>query len=242
MRIPLAVATCAAVFGLAALYTTSAQAGELCTGPAIAGVPSSADVNAITNGSSCGLTATASPIVAMFMGFSAQDTDSLTLAGVTPNPIFVNNGSTVGSTVSLNVPLGALNFVLNNQTTGLSYNIATPYVNTDNPTSTVYHFADFTFTTGANDAADEALYNLVFLGTPMTAGEFATIESTGGFAAWTFVGVEDLAVAPTDDFNDLVYGFNHLTSTTVPEPLTLSLFGAGIFGISALRRRKKKVA
>jgi hypothetical protein len=243
MRIPLAAATCAAVFGIAALYATSAQAGELCTGPPILGVPAVANPNAITNGSSCGLMANASPIMAMFVGFSAADTDALMLAGVVPDPIFVNRGinaTALGTTISLNVPVGALHFVLNNQTTGLTYNIATPYVNTDNPASTVYHFADFTFKTGANDAADEALYDITFPNVQMTAGEFATIESNGGFVDWTFVGVEDLAVAPTDDWNDLVYGFNNLSGTKVPEPFTLSIFGAGILGLSALRRRKAK--
>jgi hypothetical protein len=43
-------------------------------------------------------------------------------------------------------------------------------------------------------------------------------------------------MAGTDDLNA---GLN-LTGFDVPEPLTLSLFGAGLFGVAAARRRKKR--
>jgi hypothetical protein len=39
-----------------------------------------------------------------------------------------------------------------------------------------------------------------------------------------------------------VYGFVTERVQNVPEPITLSLFGAGLAGAAALRRRKKKVA
>jgi len=39
-----------------------------------------------------------------------------------------------------------------------------------------------------------------------------------------------------------ICGTNHLDATVIPEPLTLSLFGAGLAGAAALRRRKAKKA
>lgn len=244
MRFTLASTSFVAALGMASLFAPSAQAGELCVGPAITGVPAAGDPNNIPNGSSCGLTANNTPILAMFVGFSAADRDLLSLPGVSPNPIFVNQGagaSAIGATISLPVIVGGLNFVLTNETSGNAFTIGTPYTNTDVPGSSVYHFADFTFTTGANDAADEALYNALFPSVQMTAGEFSTIESNGGFANWTFAAVEDRTVVTNDDWNDLIYAFQNVAPSVqgVPEPLTLSLFGAGLAGLSLVRRRRK---
>jgi hypothetical protein len=235
MRIPLSAAACAAVFSVAVLSATSAQAGELCAAPAITGASGT-----ITNGSTCGLTAVISPIQAMFVGFNAADTDTLTLAGTSLD--FVNQGGSatpIGTVVSLAVPLGSLNFELTNNTTGVSFFMNSSNANTDG-TGNAWHFANFTF-------ADQNAYNAVFNsgsnGVPLTSGELTTIQNNGGFAAWTFVGVEDLQVVGTDDWNDLVYAFHNVAAPpSVPEPMTLSLFGAGLAGAAWMRRRKNKSA
>jgi hypothetical protein len=59
----------------------------------------------------------------------------------------------------------------------------------------------------------------------------------------TYIGWEDLIAGQNSDFdyNDLIFAFVN-TSIAVPEPLTLSLFGAGIAGAALLRRRKAKSA
>ena len=60
-----------------------------------------------------------------------------------------------------------------------------------------------------------------------------------------FVGWEDKNLAQGSDFdyNDLIFAFaNTRTTTEIPEPLTLSLFGAGLAGAAwAGRRRSKKI-
>jgi hypothetical protein len=248
MRIPFSAAACAAILGVAALSATSAQAGEINAGTPVPGATGS-----ITNGSTTGLTAVASPVLAMFMGFSAADNDTLNLTNLSPlstppmNPIFDNQTNHAGDTASLVVTPGQnLDFYLTDNTVTNTFHIGTAYANTDGSPidQTVYHFAEFTFTTGSNDAADEALYNATFTGLPMTAGEFSTIEANGGFAAWTFLGVEDRTTVGNDDWNDLIYGFHNVAAAPppVPEPMTLSLFAAGLAGAAWMRRRKNKSA
>ncbi len=245
MRIQFTSATFAAALATAAFTASSAQATELCTGPAIPGVPAPGDPNTTPNGSSCGLVAGQTPILAMFIGFSAADTDALHLPGTSPDPVFINQGvgaTPVGTTISLAVPLGGLGFVLEDITSGNSFTIGTPYANTDGSSSSVFHFADFTFTTGATDAADEALFNATFPSIPMTAGEFSTIEANGGFAHWTFAGVEDRTITGTDDWNDLVYGFQNVAPSRIPEPTTIFLLGTGLAALSFMRRRRQPKA
>ncbi|MND09799.1 PEP-CTERM motif protein [compost metagenome] len=44
------------------------------------------------------------------------------------------------------------------------------------------------------------------------------------------------------DYNDLIFAFANTQLTQVPEPLTLSLFGAGLAGVAWVgRRRSKKI-
>jgi hypothetical protein len=62
----------------------------------------------------------------------------------------------------------------------------------------------------------------------------------------TYVGWEDRMTPLADwDYNDLIFAFANTTTTPttgVPEPLTLSLFGAGLAGAALLRWRRRKMA
>ena len=62
-----------------------------------------------------------------------------------------------------------------------------------------------------------------------------------GLSSITFIGWEDLTLGQGSDFdyNDLVFAFANTAVTGVPEPLTLSLFGAGLVGAAWMSRRKK---
>jgi hypothetical protein len=61
----------------------------------------------------------------------------------------------------------------------------------------------------------------------------------------TFVGWEDKTLGQGSDFdyNDLIFAFVNTRSgrdVDIPEPLTLSLFGAGLAGAAWVGRRRKK--
>jgi hypothetical protein len=64
---------------------------------------------------------------------------------------------------------------------------------------------------------------------------FAGITDAAGFTTVSFTGLQ----ASDGVFFDRLR-FGGATVTAVPEPLTLSLFGTGVAGAIALRRRKKK--
>jgi hypothetical protein len=66
-----------------------------------------------------------------------------------------------------------------------------------------------------------------------SAGEWAGTTNGGGFS----LGGNDEDYLVASDFTPV-----QSTTTGVPEPFTLSLFGAGLIGAGAMRRLKKKAA
>jgi hypothetical protein len=73
----------------------------------------------------------------------------------------------------------------------------------------------------------------------------AAAAALAGLSNITYIGWEDKNLAQGSDFdyNDLIFAFaNTRITTQIPEPLTLSLFGAGLAGAALVGRRRSKKA
>ncbi len=176
-------------------------------------------------------TLTASGDVKAFYIFAnAADTSFLDeMSPVSWMGIFCNHpsgtcmGNSAGNMVDLGTQSGSLVFDLRNISTGKTYTSNTPDSHGD------YHVVI------SNNYATFGLGAL-----PPAAAAALAGQTNVTFVAW-----EDRDASNHSDFdyNDLVFAFSNTKSSGnpgVPEPLTLSLMGAGLFGIAGLRRRWKK--
>jgi hypothetical protein len=151
--------------------------------------------------------------------------DRSTLDETTPSVfplIFDNKVNIAGDLMNLGNQAGPVVFSLHDTTTLTNYLTDTP----DGAGN--YHAA---FTTTYSDFGVGAL--------PAVVATFIAGLPAG--TSVTFVGWEDrLASQGSDfDYNDLIFAFTNVGTARVPEPLTLSLFGAGLAGAAAFRRRRK---
>jgi len=173
-------------------------------------------------------------VTAVYIFADAGDTSILN--ELTPSAIaqiFCNHptggcaGNVAGNQVDLGVQNGAMTFSLANVTTGSTFTSNTPET-----VGGPYHVL---VSTNYSDFGVGALL-------PGAQSAINALLAAG--KSITYVGWEDLSAAQGSDFdyNDLIFAFAGTQIITVPEPVTVSLFGAGLAGAAWMRRRKSKKA
>jgi hypothetical protein len=182
------------------------------------------------------ITALGGNVIAVYVYANAADASYLSLATPPPvNPIFCNaaiggiraSSNMAGDTINLGNRLGLMTFTLNNTSTGFSYSSTNPDVDGNYHAKITPNFADFGV--GA-----------------LPSGAATALASLPNV---TFVGFEDRQTSDQSDwdYNDLIFAFSntalaHNADPGLPEPLTLSLMGAGLVAAFGLRRFKRSKA
>jgi len=172
-------------------------------------------------------------IVFTFSDASNEDL-ILTTPTLNGNPIIDNHTTAKGTVINLGNFTGNLVFQLDNLKTGATYFSDALDAFGDYHVKLDTNYADF----GVPPLSGAALANITNLANQGYAIIFMAWEDHDKGTKYPGVKGSDF------DYNDVIFAIAYKVNqrTIVPEPLTLSLFGAGLVGAAALRRRKKKSA
>lgn len=230
--------TAAVGVALSAAVAQPASAGYLSPGAGFTNGTSTSGGQLLTPGGDLLLSGTT--LNALYLYNNAADVDTLSLAGFAGSScggaIFVNNSGSgctstpAGSTATITGLTNgqSLDFTLKD------FSVVNSWLSSASAGTT--HFA-YDATNIASVA--EADLNLPVGSLTGNATLVAALLALGPNTV--VVAIEDRPLGTSEDFNDLVFAFSPVgkPGTRVPEPITLSLFGAGLIGVGAAVRRKK---
>jgi len=151
----------------------------------------------------------------------------LTIPALASNPIIDNHTTPIGTIVDLGTFTNNVVFELQNEKTLANYFSDSLDAYGDYHVHLDANYADF----GVGALSGAALTNVNNL-----ASEGYSII----FMAWEDHDLKSYITSDWD-YNDVIYALAYKVNehNLVPEPLTLSLFGAGLAGAAAMRRRRK---
>jgi len=161
----------------------------------------------------------------------------LTIPSLASNPIIDNHTTPLGTVVDLGTFTNNVVFELQNLKTTSTYFSDALDSGHDYHVRLDANYTDF----GVGALSGQALLNVNSLASQGYSIVFMAWEDHATNTHYCDANGHNCVNGSDWDYNDVIYALAYKVNehTLVPEPLTLSLFGAGLAGAAALRRRRK---